>query len=46
MANLNIEPGTSTDQELIAGVEQGILMDTNRSWSIDDSRNKFQFGCQ
>ena len=21
-------------------------MDTNRSWSIDDSRNKFQFGCE
>jgi predicted Zn-dependent protease len=22
------------------------MMDTNRSWSIDDSRNKFQFGCE
>jgi predicted Zn-dependent protease len=21
-------------------------MDTNRSWSIDDQRNKFQFGCE
>ena len=21
-------------------------MDTNTSWSIDDSRNKFQFGCE
>jgi predicted Zn-dependent protease len=21
-------------------------MDTNRSWSIDDHRNKFQFGCE
>jgi len=21
-------------------------MDTNVSWSIDDSRNKFQFGCE
>jgi len=27
-------------------VERGILMRTNRSWSIDDARNKFQFGCQ
>jgi predicted Zn-dependent protease len=46
MANLNVEPGTSTFQDLIAGVEHGILMRTNRSWSIDDSRNKFQFGCE
>lgn len=46
MANLNVEPGTSTLQDLIASVERGVLMDTNRSWSIDDSRNKFQFGCE
>jgi predicted Zn-dependent protease len=46
MANLNIEPGSSSLQALIAGIERGILMDTNRSWSIDDSRNKFQFGCE
>jgi predicted Zn-dependent protease len=46
MANLNIEPGTSTLEELIEGVERGVFMRTNRSWSIDDSRNKFQFGCE
>jgi predicted Zn-dependent protease len=46
MANLNLEPGTSGLSELIAGVERGVLMQTNRSWSIDDSRNKFQFGCE
>jgi predicted Zn-dependent protease len=46
MANLNVEPGTSTFEDLIAGVEHGIFMRTNRSWSIDDSRNKFQFGCE
>jgi predicted Zn-dependent protease len=46
MANLNMEPGPSTLEQLIAPIEQGILMDTNRSWSIDDSRNKFQFGCE
>lgn len=46
MANLNIEPGTLSLQELVAGIEQGVLMDTNVSWSIDDSRNKFQFGCE
>jgi len=46
MANINLEPGSSSLNELIGGVERGVLMDTNRSWSIDDSRNKFQFGCE
>ncbi len=46
MANLNIEPGNSRLDELVAKVERGILMETNCSWSIDDSRNKFQFGCE
>lgn len=46
MANLNIEPGTSTIDEMISSVEKGIFMDTNKSWSIDDYRNKFQFGCE
>ena len=46
MANLNLEPGTSSLDELIASIEYGVLMETNRSWSIDDSRNKFQFGCE
>jgi predicted Zn-dependent protease len=46
MANLNIEPGQGRLDDLIAGIENGVLMDTNRSWSIDDSRNKFQFGCE
>jgi predicted Zn-dependent protease len=46
MANLNIEAGASSLAQLIAGVENGVLMETNVSWSIDDSRNKFQFGCE
>ncbi len=46
MANLNVEPGNGSLDDLITGVERGVLMDTNRSWSIDDSRNKFQFGCE
>ena len=46
MANLNIEPGASPLADMIASVEYGVLMDTNLSWSIDDSRNKFQFGCE
>lgn len=46
MANVNVEPGDATLDELIAGVERGVLMRTNVSWSVDDSRNKFQFGCE
>lgn len=46
MANLNIEHGQHSLDELIGAVEYGVLMDTNQSWSIDDSRNKFQFGCE
>lgn len=46
MANLNIEPGDQSFEQLVGGIEQGILMRTNRSWSIDDARNKFQFGCE
>jgi predicted Zn-dependent protease len=46
MANLNLEPGTQSLAELIASVGRGVYMETNCSWSIDDSRNKFQFGCE
>ena len=46
MANLNVEPGAATFDDLVAQVENGIVMETNVSWSIDDSRNKFQFGCE
>ena len=31
---------------MIAATDDGILMDTNRSWSIDDKRLNFQFGCE
>src|SRR5437879_5693176 len=46
MANINLEPGDATLADMIAGIERGVLMSTNSSWSIDDSRNKFQFGCE
>ncbi len=46
MANVNVEPGHSSFEDLIAGVENGVYLQTNNSWSIDDSRNKFQFGCE
>jgi predicted Zn-dependent protease len=46
MANINLEAGNSSLEEMIGSVERGVLMESNRSWSIDDFRNKFQFGCE
>ena len=48
MVNINLEPapGGPTLDELIADTEHGILMQTNKSWSIDDLRLNFQFGCE
>lgn len=46
MANLNLEPGQQSFTEIISGIEQGVYMESNRSWSIDDYRLKFQFGCE
>ncbi len=46
MANINLEPGDSSFDEIIGAVENGVYMESNRSWSIDDYRNKFQFGCE
>lgn len=46
MGNINIEPGQSSLDDMIKSTKRGVLMETNRSWSIDDYRNKFQFGCE
>jgi predicted Zn-dependent protease len=46
MGNINLEPGDSSFDEIISSVEKGVYMEANRSWSIDDYRNKFQFGCE
>jgi predicted Zn-dependent protease len=46
MANINLEPGNSSFDEMVKNTEKGVYMQTNRSWSIDDYRNKFQFGCE
>jgi len=46
MSNLHLEPGSGDLDDLIADVDDGIYMETNRSWSIDDKRLNFQFGTQ
>jgi TldD protein len=48
MTNISILPGEKalTLEQLIADTDHGIFMETNRSWSIDDKRYNFQFGCE
>lgn len=46
MTNVNLEPGSWTFADMIRDTDDGIYMMTNRSWSIDDKRLNFQFGCQ
>ena len=46
MTNLNLEPGDWELDDLIADTDEGIFMQTNKSWSIDDKRLNFQFGTE
>jgi TldD protein len=46
MVNINLEPTDWNRDEIIADTKRGILMSTNRSWSIDDKRLNFQFGTE
>jgi len=48
MTNISLLPGEKplSLEQLIASTDRGILMQTNRSWSIDDKRYNFQFGCE
>jgi TldD protein len=46
MTNVGLLPGESSLDEIIAATDEGVLMATNRSWSIDDKRLNFQFGCE
>lgn len=47
MTNVSLMPGDAgTLDDLIADTDDGIYMETNRSWSIDDKRLNFQFGTQ
>ena len=45
MTNVSLEPGRQTLDEVF-DADHAIYMETNRSWSIDDKRYNFQFGCE
>jgi TldD protein len=46
ISNINLVPGSKSFEDLISEIDNGIYMDTVSSWSIDDERKYFQFGCQ
>jgi len=46
MTNINLEPGEWELEDLIADTKDGVFMDTNKVWSIDDKRLNFQFGVE
>jgi TldD protein len=46
MNNVSLQPGDASYDDLLADTDDGVLLLTNRSWSIDDKRVNFQFGCE
>ena len=46
MTNVSLKPGAQSLDEVFGGSEHAIYMETNKSWSIDDKRYNFQFGCE
>jgi TldD protein len=46
MTNINLEPGEWDFKDLISDTKHGFLLETNKSWSIDDKRLNFQFGTE
>ncbi|MDQ3609234.1 MAG: TldD/PmbA family protein, partial [Actinomycetota bacterium] len=47
MTNVSIEPGAAGSlEDLLADTGEGIYLETNRSWSIDDRRLHFQFATE
>ncbi|UGS35266.1 TldD/PmbA family protein [Capillimicrobium parvum] len=47
MTNVSLEPGGAGSlADLLADTGEGLYLETNRSWSIDDRRLHFQFGTE
>ncbi|MBK5305833.1 MAG: TldD/PmbA family protein [Frankiaceae bacterium] len=46
MNNVSLQPREGDLASIVADTDDGVLMHTNRSWSIDDKRLNFQFGCE
>jgi TldD protein len=46
MTNISLEPREGTLEEIVGDTADGLYLSTNTSWSIDDKRINFQFGCE
>jgi TldD protein len=46
MVNVSLEPGQGSVEELIAGVDDGLYLETPSSWSLDDKRMNFHFSAE
>ena len=46
MVNVSLEPGTAKYAELLHGVDDGLLLESPASYSLDDKRQNFHFSTQ
>lgn len=46
MNNISLQPGDWTLEEIIKDTRRGVLVDTSKSWSLDDKRVNFHFSCE
>lgn len=46
MTTVSLEPGAWSLDDLVADTDDGLYIETNNSWSIDDKRLNFQFACE
>jgi len=46
ISNILLIPGEKSFEKILSEIDDGIYMDTVKSWSIDDERKYFKFGCE
>jgi TldD protein len=46
MTNVSLDNGAIEFDQLLSGIDRGIYVETNKSWSIDDRRLNFQFATE
>ena len=46
ISNIILIPGDKSFEQILSEIDDGIYMETVKSWSIDDNRKYFQFGCE
>lgn len=46
MVNVSLEPGGATYADLLAGIDDGLLLESPASYSLDDKRQNFHFSTQ